>query len=101
MDLALELKNYLDSEHRLKLYPAKRRYKILALFYLATKFEENISYTEKQVNEILNKHHSFNDCCLLRRELFNKKFINRLDNCSKYWLEEKQPKLDEFNLEYQ
>ena len=99
MDLILELKNYLDSDQRLKLYPSKRRYKILALFYLATKFEENIKYTEKQINEILNKYHSFNDSCLLRRELYNKKFINRLDNCSKYWVEEKQPKLEEFNIE--
>jgi len=98
MDLILELKNYLDSEKKLKLYPSKRKYKILALFYLATKFEKDVSYTEKQINEILNNNHIFNDCCLLRRELYNKKFINRLDNCSKYWLEEKQPKLEEFLL---
>lgn len=99
MDLTLELKNYLDSKLRLKQYPSKKRYKILALIYLATKFEKDITYTEKQINEILNNYHSFNDCCLLRRELYNKKFINRLDNCSKYWLEDKQPKLEEFNLE--
>jgi Uncharacterized protein conserved in bacteria len=98
MDIMLELKNYLDYDQRLKAYPSKRKYKILALFYLATKFEKDINYTEEQINEILNKYHSFNDCCLLRRELYNKKFINRLNNCSKYWLEENQPKLEEFNI---
>jgi hypothetical protein len=98
MDLTLELKNYLDSEQRLKLYPSKRKYKILALFYLASKLEQNTNYTEKQINEILNKYHCFNDCCLLRRELYNKKFINRLDNGSVYFVEQKQPKLEEFGI---
>lgn len=99
MDLSLELKNYLDNEQRLILYPSKRKYKILALFYLASKFEKHEYYTEKEINEILNNYHSFNDCCLLRRELYNKKFINRLGDCSKYWLEENQPKLEEFDFQ--
>lgn len=98
MDLTIELKNYLDNEQKLKVYPSKRKYKVLALFYLASKFEKDVDYTEKQINEILNKYHTFNDCCLLRRELFNKNFINRLNDCSKYWLEEKQPKLEDFNI---
>jgi Uncharacterized protein conserved in bacteria len=98
MDIMVELKNYLDYDQRLKAYPSKRKYKILALFYLATKFEKDINYTEEQINEILNKYHSFNDCCLLRRELYNKKFISRLNNCSKYWLEVNQPKLEDFDI---
>lgn len=98
MDLMEELKNYLDSEGRLKLYPSKKRYKMLALVYLAAKLEKDVSYTEIEVNEILNKYHQFNDCCLLRRELYNKKFISRLPNCSKYWVEEKQPTEEELGL---
>lgn len=98
MDLTLELKNYLDKDQKLKLYPNKRRYKILSLFYLASKFEKDVEYTEKEINEILNDFHTFNDCCLLRRELYNKKFINRLDNCSKYWVEEKQPRIEDFDI---
>jgi len=94
-----ELKNYLNDEGRLKLYPSKRKYKILALFFLASKFEKGVSYTEKEVNEIIDKAHLFNDRCLLRRELFNKHFIGRLDDCSKYWLEETQPVLSDFKLD--
>lgn len=51
----------------------------------------------KEVNEILDNVHIFNDRCLLRRELFNKDFIGQLNDDSKYWLEEKQPKLEDFN----
>jgi hypothetical protein len=94
-----ELKNYLDEAGRLKLFPSKKKYKLLALFFLASKFEKGVSYTEKEVNEIIDKAHLFNDRCLLRRELFNKGFLGRLDDCSKYWLEDKQPVLGDFKLD--
>ncbi|ERI93750.1 hypothetical protein HMPREF1982_01513 [Clostridiales bacterium oral taxon 876 str. F0540] len=99
MDLKSELRNYLDDEGRLKLYPSKKKYKILSLMFFASKFEKGVSYTEKEVNEILDKAHTFNDRCLIRRELFNKGFLGRLDDCSKYWLEEKQPELNDFKLD--
>ncbi len=99
MDLELELKNYLDNMGRLKLYPSKKKYKILALMFLASKFEKGVIYTEKEVNELLDNAHTFNDRCLIRRELFNKGFLGRLDDCSKYWLEEKQPILSDFKID--
>lgn len=98
MDLEMELKNYLDDMGRLKLYPSKRKYKILALIFLASKFEKGIIYSEKEINEILDNAHAFNDRCLIRRELFNKGFLGRLNDCSKYWLEEKQPELSDFKI---
>jgi hypothetical protein len=99
MDFQMELKNYLDDAGRLKLYPSKKRYKILALMFFASKFKKGIMYTEKEVNEILDKAHTFNDRCLIRRELFNKGFLGRLDDCSKYWMEEEQPELVDFKLD--
>lgn len=98
MDLEIELKNYLDNQGRLKIYPSKKKYKILALIFLASKFEKGIIYSEKEINEILDNAHAFNDRCLIRRELFNKGFLGRLNDCSKYWLEEKQPELGDFTI---
>ena len=98
MELTQELKNYLDNSGRLKLFPSKKKYKILSLMYLATKFKEGVSYTEKEVNEILDNSHTFNDRCLLRRELYNNRFLGRINDCSKYWMEEKQPRLEDFNF---
>lgn len=98
MDLEFQLKSYLDEKGRLKLYPSKYKNKILALFFLSDKFKKNIIYSEKEINEILSSNHTFNDCCLLRRELFNKGFLGRLNDCSKYWLEENQPNLSDFNI---
>jgi hypothetical protein len=99
MNIEIELRNYLDNMNRIKIYPSKKKYKILALIYLSTKFEKEVIYTEKEVNEILNNYHTFNDCCLLRRELFNNKFIGRLENCSEYWMEERQPTFNDFKFD--
>jgi len=99
MDLKLELRNYLDHSGRLKLYPSRKKYKLLALMYLASRFENGVHYTEKQVNEILDEAHTFQDRCLLRRELFDRHFLGRTRDGSNYWLEEKQPELADFSLD--
>ena len=49
------------------------------------KFETGKFYTEKEVNEVLNNSHTFGDAALLRRELFEKKFLDRELDGRKYW----------------
>ncbi|MDJ0619505.1 MAG: DUF2087 domain-containing protein [Calothrix sp. MO_192.B10] len=89
-DYLLELKSYLDEQALVKEWPSKRnrgKFQKLVLEYLATKFEIGVTYTEKQVNNILNQHHTFGDPAMLRRELFEKGFINRKRDGSAYWCE--------------
>ena len=45
--------------------------------YLASKFEFDRSYHELVVNEILKKWHIFGDWSLLRRELFERNYLDR------------------------
>ncbi len=88
MDYLTELKNYLDEEGRLKEWPSKRnkgKFRKLVLEYLASKFEPGTTYTEKEVNALLNQHHTFGDPALLRRELFENKLIDRKRDGSAYW----------------
>ncbi len=84
MDLNSKLKNFLDDIGRVKIFPSKWKNKILILNYLASKFKKNITYSENGVNEILDKLHIFNDRCLLRRDLVNKKLLIRPKDCSSY-----------------
>ncbi|PZV07748.1 MAG: hypothetical protein DCF32_06600 [Leptolyngbya sp.] len=94
MDLLTELEHYLDDQHRLKEWPSKRnrgRFQQLALEYLATKFEPGTRYTEREVNVLLNQHHTFGDPALLRRELFERELVDRLPNGSAYWLKQNDP----------
>lgn len=93
-----ELKNFLDTDGKLKLYPAKRKQKILSLFYLASKFEKDKIYTEKEVNQILMTWHTFGNWAMLRRDLYDKYFMGRQPNCTAYWLEENQPTLASFGI---
>ena len=80
------IKNFLDNDGIVKSWPSKRSKKEKVLEYLATKFEKDKIYTEKEINEILNKWHTFNDAPLLRRELYEYKFLGRERDCSKYWV---------------
>lgn len=89
-----DLKNFMDAEGKLRQFPRKRRPRMIALFFLASKFKHDVVYSEKDVNNILNENHTFNDSCMLRRELFDRRFLGRTKTGSKYWLMEVRPDLE-------
>lgn len=80
-----QLKNHLDVEGRLKWWPSKRSKQLVALDYLATKFEQGKVYSEQDVNYVLNQWHTFGDPALLRRELFDDALLNRQQDGTEYW----------------
>ena len=81
------LKGFLDENGRLKQYPKKRGLKMLALAYIASKFELGKEYSEEEVNAVIKSWHTFGDWALLRRDLYNNHFFDRLEDGSMYWLE--------------
>lgn len=91
-EIPKELKPFLDGEGRLKQFPSNRQKKKLALTYLASQFENDRAYTEKEVNAILDEWHTFHDRCLLRRELYDGYFLGRERDGSRYWREDPQSK---------
>jgi len=94
-----EIRGFLDSEGKLHSYPARFKKQAFALCYLASKFEPGVRYTEKEVNQLLNKWHTFEDWATLRRDLCDRRFLGREPNGSCYWLEEEQPSLSSLGLE--
>ena len=66
-------------------WPKKQSDKICIIEFLSTKFECDKHYSEKDVNVIINRYHSFNDVPLLRRELISRQYLARKDDGSKYW----------------
>ena len=89
---------FLDAEGRLKQFPARRKMKILCLFYLAQKFDFHREYTESEVNLLLLDWHTFTDPAALRRELFDYRFLDRSRDGKVYRLAEKQPAPEELGL---
>ena len=66
-------------------WPKKQSDKTIIIQYLSSKFECDKQYSEKDVNIIINRYHSFNDIPLLRRELISRRYLARKDDGSKYW----------------
>lgn len=85
------LKGYFDSEGKLAQMPGKRakNKQLLMLQFLAEKFEKEQVYTEKEVNELLNQYHSFEDPASLRRMMLGSRLIDRTIDGKEYWLVEK------------
>ena len=82
------LNGYRNEEGKFDRLPGKRQKKKLDLMiaYLAEQFEKGRKYTEKEVNAILNQHHSFNDPATLRRLLFGMGIMQRTIDGRSYWL---------------
>lgn len=92
------VKNYLDKDGYVKVYPSKRKYKNAVLLYLSSKFEKGKIYSEKEVCEIIDSNCLFKDSAWIRTELVGMKFLNRKKDCSEYWKEDIEPTLEELLL---
>lgn len=95
-----ELTPFLDAVGRLLALPAKHRKKLLALWYLAGKLEAGRQYTEAELNELLDTWTLFHDPATLRRELYNKRLLERTPDGGQYWRAEPFPELAEFIARY-
>jgi DNA-binding HxlR family transcriptional regulator len=76
------LRDFFDGE-RLREIPAARKKRYVVLRWLAGRFEPGRRYPERELNEILRRHHS--DVATLRRELVSEiyGFMRREDGV--YW----------------
>jgi predicted transcriptional regulator len=67
---------------RLKEIPASLKKRAIILKWFANQFEYGVYYKEKQVNEIIQRHHE--DSAFIRRELINRLGYMQRDNGT-YW----------------
>lgn len=71
------IERFLNPDGIVHVWPKKQADKVIVLEYLATKFDNQRKYTEKEVNEVLNQWHTFQDWPLLRRELVDRGYLSR------------------------
>ncbi len=91
-----ELSSFLTPDGRLTALPAKHKKKLAALWYLAGKLDAGRQYTEPDINDLLDAWTLFHDPATLRRELYNKRLLDRSADCSRYWRAETLPSLTDF-----
>ncbi len=80
-----------DGAGRLVRLPNKYSVQQMAMWWMWTQFAVRRKYTEKDVNQVLNAHHTFGDQATLRRELVNMKLMGRTSDCREYWKEPLRP----------
>jgi len=68
------LRDFFEGE-RLKEIPASRKKREVVLRWLASRFERGVKYTEREVNELIQRHHP--DSATLRRELIGHRLLAR------------------------
>ena len=85
-----ELRSFLNRDGLVTQWPAKQKKKSrqAILDYLIAKFSQDETYTETQVNELLNQWHTYRDPVYLRRSLIDAGMLKRTSNGSQYWLPE-------------
>lgn len=81
----VELKNFLDPEGRLRQWPTKQKLQLLAIPALAEAIPFGQRFTEREINELLNRWHTFGDPALLRRLLCDTGYLARERDGSVYW----------------
>lgn len=91
MNQEISLQGYMDENGKFDRLPGKKQKKKLdeMLKVLASQFRIGEKYSEKEVNEILNQKHSFNDPATLRRLLFGTNLLDRTIDGRSYWVKSK------------
>jgi len=81
-----ELRPFVDGDGRLTQWPTRQKVQRMAIGYLATKFDTDREYREREVNEVLVAWHTFGDWALLRRLLFDWCYMDRERDGTRYRL---------------
>lgn len=82
------LANYFkgDFNNQIAVFPSKEKKKIIILEHIVTRFEQNRTYSETEVNEVLKK--IYHDFVSIRRYLIEYSFFDRSKDGSLYWIKE-------------
>lgn len=79
-----KLKRYLNENFQVKTLPSKLSQQELIIYYIWAFIEKNKIFNEIELNKYLNKFHTFGDCALLRRYMFEYGLLSRSKDCSDY-----------------
>jgi hypothetical protein len=80
---------FLDKDGKVTRWPKKKSEKLEVLKYIQGKMERGRNYTEKEINGIIERWHSFHDYALLRRELYDNYLLERTPDGRAYWIARK------------
>lgn len=80
------IKNYMDCNGAIKVFPGKEKKKVIILSQIVKNFSKGKKYSEKEINRILKR--VYEDYATIRRALIEYGFLERSNDCSSYWVKE-------------
>ena len=69
-------------------WPKKQDERRAVLEYIRSKIDKGRTYTEIEINELIDKWHSFGDCALIRRMMYDFFLIERAEDGINYCVDE-------------
>lgn len=82
---------YFGPDGRFVRWPTKFSDQEPCLWVLWSRVPARETFTERQVNQVLNGFHGFGDPALLRRALVEHRLMARKPDCTAYWRVEQEP----------
>jgi len=80
-----KIRQFLDNEGKVKQIPSKSSVREEVFRYLSSKFQIDVRYKEKEVNQILTEWSTIGDYFILRRGLIDSGLLARTADGSQYW----------------
>ena len=76
----------INEDGRVRVLPKKAKTRIPVLRYLASKLDPDVTYTEGDINTIINSWTEFHDPALVRRDMYDAGIVGRAPDGSQYRL---------------
>lgn len=81
---ARNLAHRLDAQGRLVRWPTKLTHQRMAAAYLVAKFERGRTYSEPEINTVLDEWSLFRDAAILRRTMVEEGWLERTSDGREY-----------------
>lgn len=76
--------SFIDYDGKLIAMPAKKKRQLYAIWYIASKIDSGKTYTEREINEVINSLTVFKDPATLRRQIYDRFLLDRSPDCKQY-----------------
>lgn len=98
LKLVKRMMRFFDEDGQLIRWPKKFSERMICLWVMWSRIPAKKFFSEKQISDLLDKEHLFGDYALLRRELVDRRMMDRTADGSQYKRLEIRPPLEALEL---
>lgn len=80
------LERDVDELGRLRRWPSREPSRVAAMSWLSERLRSDVEYHEREISALLSEWHTFDDPALLRREMYDRGWVDRSRDGRRYWV---------------